>query len=434
LPVAQTKIWRSGMVVAAVVVLVGCLITWFATRKTLPSRIRIATGKESGLYHDFGKAFAPPLERRSGRTVELRATQGSQDNSRLLERGEVDLVLLQAGLLDPQKSSIVAPLFAEALHVIVRKGRGIKTTADLAGRNVALGPEGSGMRIGARRFLRYYGIDPDGLKQDERYFADLADDPSLDGAIVIAAFLNRDLKRILSTGEFELLPINDSEAVAAKDPHVRTFTIARGLYSETPPVPERSVLTLATTAMLVARKDTPDLLVDATLRSIYEEGLGLAFPVLIPKRQTAEWTPIPLHPAAHNYFSPEDQIGKLANVMESLAATKELLFALGAGLYLMWIRWRSLNERERQELLQLQKDHLDKFLTETLQIESAQMETTDPKELWELLDKVTRIKLRALQELTEEELRGDGTFSIFLMQCSNLSNKIQLKILNRESR
>jgi hypothetical protein len=289
------------------------------------------------------------------------------------------------------------------------------------------------MRAGAQRFLRHYGVDPDGLGQNERYFVDLAEDRSLDAAIVIAGFLNRDLQRLLGSGQFELLPITDAEAVAAKDPHLRPFTIARGLYSEDPPVPDQPVLTLATTAMLVVRRDTPDVLVDATLRSIYEEGLGLDFPMLIPRRQIGEWTPIPLHPAAHDYFYPEDRIGWLANVMESLAATKELLFALGAGLYLLWIRWRSLKERERQEQLQAQKDRLDKFLKETLQVELAQMETSDPRRLQELLDQVTHIKRRALQELTEEELRGDRTFSIFLLQCSNLSNNIQLKILHRDS-
>ena len=102
-------------------------------------------------------------------------------------------------------------------------------------------------------------------------------------------------------------------------------------------------------------------------------------------------------------------------------------------MYLLWIRWRSLKKRERQEHLQAQKDHLDEFLKETLKIELAQMETSDPKRLRELFEQVTQIKLQALQELTEEELRGDRTFSIFLIQCSNLSNNIQLKILNRDS-
>jgi len=421
------------MVAVAIIVIVVCLALWLATRQTLPRTIRIATGEKSGLYHDFGEALAGPLEARTGHTVELRITPGSEANSELLEQGEVDLAMVQAGFLDPQKCCIVAPLYAEALHIIVRKGRGIETTADLAGRNIVLGPKGSGMRVAAQRFLRHYGVDPDGLGKNEQYFGNLLDDSTLDGAIVVAGFLNRDLQRVLGSGKFDLLPIKDAEAVAAKDPHLHAYTIQRGLYTENPAVPNRPTTTLATTAMLVVRRDTPDVLVNATLRSIYEEGLGLDFPMLIPRKQIEEWTPVPLHPAARDYFYPEDRMGWLANVMESLAATKELLFAFGAGLYLLWLRYRSLKERRRQDFLQAQKDHLDEFLTETLEIEVAQMETTDPKELQKLLDQVTEIKLRALKELTAEELRGDRTFSIFLLQCSNLSNNIQLKILNRDA-
>jgi hypothetical protein len=45
-----------------------------------------------------------------------------------------------------------------------------------------------------------------------------------------------------------------------------------------------------------------------------------------------------------------------------------------------------------------------------------------------MLDKVTRIKLKALEELTHEALRGDRIFLIFITQCANLINKIQAKI------
>ncbi len=83
---------------------------------------------------------------------------------------------------------------------------------------------------------------------------DLADDTSLDAAIVIAGFLNRDLQRLFSSGQFELLPIEDAAAIAAKDPHLRMHTIERGLFSENPPVPDQPISTLATTAMLVVRK------------------------------------------------------------------------------------------------------------------------------------------------------------------------------------
>jgi len=132
---------------------------------------------------------------------------------------------------------------------------------------------------------------------------------------------------------------------------------------------------------------------------------------------------------AQRYLNPSDNIGYMANVMESLAATKELLFALGAGIYLMWLRYQTLKKREAQEAIGRRKEHLDRLLGKTLRIEMNQMQTTDVDELRNLLKSVTCIKLKALQEFTDEELRGDQEFSIFLMQCANLINKIQLKLI-----
>ncbi|MFP6588786.1 MAG: hypothetical protein VB814_14135 [Pirellulaceae bacterium] len=58
------------------------------------------------------------------------------------------------------------------------------------------------------------------------------------------------------------------------------------------------------------------------------------------------------------------------------------------------------------------------------------MNASDVDELQEYLEKATAIKLEALQELTEAEMRRDLAFSIFLDQCASLINKIQLKILD----
>ena len=56
------------------------------------------------------------------------------------------------------------------------------------------------------------------------------------------------------------------------------------------------------------------------------------------------------------------------------------------------------------------------------------MRSDDYEQLLGYLDSVTKIKLQALQELTEEELRGNQAFSILLDQCANLISKIQFKI------
>jgi hypothetical protein len=141
------------------------------------------------------------------------------------------------------------------------------------------------------------------------------------------------------------------------------------------------------------------------------------------------WSPVPRHPVTRKYLAPQDSIGWLADIMESIAAAKELMFALGAGLYLLWDRWRRLKEDEEREAVRLQKEHLDSFLQQTLRIEAEQMDTTNPEALERFLDDITKLKLQALERLTHEHLRGDRIFSIFLMQCANLISKIQLKIV-----
>ena len=88
-----------------------------------------------------------------------------------------------------------------------------------------------------------------------------------------------------------------------------------------------------------------------------------------------------------------------------------------------------MKEKELQIIVSRQKEHLDLLLTETLRIEREQSETDDIQQLQTYVDSVTKIKLQALHELTEEDLRGNQEFSIFLDQCSTLINRMQLKIL-----
>ncbi|UCF34914.1 MAG: TAXI family TRAP transporter solute-binding subunit [Phycisphaerales bacterium] len=411
-------------------VLVVSVVGWYATR--VPNEIKIATGEKGGQYYKLGEHLKDSLEARTGRHVIVEATRGSVDNAdRLLSEEAdrtVDLAILQGGAVSMDRLAVIAPYYPEVVHVIVRKGRGIRSIADLTDRTVVLGSPGSGMRKSARQILEHYGRPERQDDREGRYFNSLLEDPALDGAIVTSGMDNRDLKELLRTGEFDLLPIRLAKAISAFSIHFKEYEIPRGYYSASPPVPAESVTTVATTAFLATRADASPKLVTEVLASLYEEGLQLKFPLLIPRKDVLSWSPIPLHPVARRYFDPQDRVGWLANVMESLAATKELLFAFGAALYLLWDRWRRLKERERQALVKAEKEHLDAFLEETLQIEAAQMDTTDVKELQALLDDVTRIKLRALQELTHEELRGDRTFAIFLMQCANLINKVQMKI------
>ena len=113
-------------------------------------------------------------------------------------------------------------------------------------------------------------------------------------------------------------------------PFVRNVEVPRGLFAEHPAVPVEPIPTIATTAYLVCLNDAPDDLVAATLATIHEESLRLKVPSLIARQEAPQWTATRMHPTAQRYFNPEDNIGAVVSVMESLVATKELLFAIGS--------------------------------------------------------------------------------------------------------
>jgi hypothetical protein len=318
------------------------------------------------------------------------------------------------------------------VFVIVRADRDIQGIRDLAGRNVALGDPKSGSRESATKVLEHFDVDVGGLGKKDATYTQFANDPSIDAAIVTAGIRHRGLFAMLGSDAFRLLPIKTAAALEMTSPFYYSAEIPAGLFAAAPSMlPGENLTTVATTAYLVAGEgaDLPNQVIIAALEAIHEESLRLTIPSLISRADAMQYVPTKLYLVAYRYFNPTDDIGHLAAVMESLAATKELMFALGAGLYLLWLRWRQLREREANEAIRRQKDRLDRFLNQTLQIEQAQKKTDDARQLREYLDQVTQIKLRALRELTEEELRGDQAFAIFLAQCANLISKMQFKIL-----
>lgn len=412
---------------AALLVAVLLPAVWYFVRDDFPPEIRIAAGSPGGLFHRFSQEYAERLQKRLHRPVRLIPTQGAAQNREMLRSGEADLALLQPSFEPMEGLAALAPVYEEAVHVIARKGRGIRALGDLQGKRVAVGAKGSGTLGDAERILAHYRI----RLRDKKFapFAALQTDPGLDAAITTSGFLNPQLAELLGSGAFELLPVGDAEALSVYFPFYAPRNIPHGLYAQRPPVPARATLTVSMKTFLAMRADAYPPLVTEALAVLYESDLRNDIPTLLPFEDAKNWPEPSRHPAVRRYFDPYEGLGTVASFLESVSAIKELLFALGAGLYLLWNARNRLKAREHKAIFQQQKDHLDSLLKETMRIERAQLEVTDAAALQEYMNEVTRIKLRALDELTDEDLRGDQLFSIFLMQCSNLILKLQNKIM-----
>ena len=424
--------WFAWLMAA---VLVVSLITWFFLRDTLPPVIRIGTAVEGGLYYEEGERVAEALGRRTKHEIRIVPTSGSQDNCDLLRAGEIDVAIVQSGSDSLQNLAIVTPLHRDVLHLVVRKelltatagDRRVSSVSDLEGKSIIIGLEGSGMQRSAKDILKHYRLI-ERTDLHEVHFTELLNDEDhqYDAAMITSGVENGDVGEVLATGQFDLLPL-DADALDLRYRHFEYYEIPRNMW---PPVPQKTVPTVSASALLVVRDDASPEFVKLLLDAVFEDNLYTHFSTIFSPQQARELAPSRLHSVTRRYHDPFGHYGILQTVLEGLAAGKELVFALGAAVYLIWDRWRRLKEKESLELIRIQKERLDSYLERTLTIERQQMKTTDPDKLQKFLDDVTDIKLQALGNLTHEDLRGDRTFSIFLMQCANLISKIQMRIIN----
>lgn len=413
----------------AVAVIAGCAVAWSNTREPLPPEIRIAAGRKDGLYFTFAEQFAKRLQERTGRPVRVVETAGSEANVGLLNDGGADLALIQTASLTPEGVAGIAPLFPETLHFIVRKNRNIRSPADLAGKRVALGLKGSGIRQNAAIVLAHYDIRMEDLRDAEEHFAALATDDGIDAALVTTGWMNPLLEQLLRNDELELLSLPDPDGLAVRHPWFAPTTIPKGLYHGKKPLPLEPVRSVAVTALLAGRSDAPDPLVRHALAALYETNLHASFPALLTAKAAKDYDAAAMHPSVVKYHDPAAAFKRLSRTMELLSKSKEAVFGVGAAAFLAWGWLRRRREQAEAEADELQKVKLDDFISRTLTVELEQMEVTDPEELRPLLRRVTHIKQEALKELTSEKVRGDQLFAIFLSQCAALSEKIQMRMI-----
>lgn len=411
----QTKILRE-IEIALIVVAIGFFIIWLTTRESLPKEIRIAAGVSGGQYNQFANVFAKPLGNITDRKIILVPTEGSNENYQLLKKGLVDFAIIQLGpngLDDGYK--VIAPLYPEVVQIIVHRDRGIDQIVKLTDKTIGVNVKGSGMHDVANKILAYAGLTTHVIKQEK----DLSVLNEADGFIATSGLLNQEITRYMRSGKYEILSMFDAQGIALKEPFFEFYTIPRGFYKAG--IPKKPIQTIATMSVLVAKKGTPDILVEMALEALYENNLRHEIPVLLTRGEAAVWSLYPLHLETREFFNPFEGIDVLANIMDSLAGFWALILAGSMAV-------AGLTKINKNIQIKKNREVLDIYLNRTLEVERQQVDVEDPNELKEYLNAVTAIKLEALQKITNKEIRSDRAFEDFLMQCDNLCQNIAWKL------
>lgn len=409
-------------------ILVVSILVFYATRDVIPDKLILSTGQPGGFYHQVGTELKHAWEKQTQQQLELLTSSGSQENFTALKESKADFALIQGGVVDLDGLNIIAPLSTDLIHVIVRKESSIRAISDLKGKSILIGMSGSGMAASALKMLHFHGLDEVNTNLKNAYFTGLDGNQNMDAAIVTAGILNSDLVELLESGNYRIIPIEYAQAFCEKNAFFSPTVIHKGLYRMGDSLLSHDIPTVATTALLVGREELSHEVVDQILLASFEKASYVQSPVMLNIEEVRQQQDLKLHPRAMHYFHPADQIGYMADVMESLAALKELAVAFVAGLYLLWDRWRRQHEKEIAARLSEDKEKLDALLAQTVEIERKYSESNTLESLQGMLRRIMQIKIQALEELTHESLRGDRVFLIFMTQCSSLINSLEAKI------
>ncbi len=296
---------QRGLIASALLMIMAWVMfivsssNWQTNR--LPRSLRIASGAAGGGYERIANAICTSFSADHLCDATSLNTEGSLENIDKLLSRNVDLALLQANMVGSSPIRVVAPLYYEAVHLIVRKGSGIYSIADLKHRNVMIGVEKSGTYSASKLLLSRANLSLDDVHVTQGDWRHLATQPDVDAAFVVVQTGNAMMQELLANGNYQLLPIENAIEFSLDQPTFHPWPLTQNMYPGSD-LPESGVVTVATTAFLAARADAPDILIEKVLECLFSpktiEECGL-----LSAERAAHWQGLAWHPAAQRYFS-----------------------------------------------------------------------------------------------------------------------------------
>jgi TRAP transporter TAXI family solute receptor len=284
------------------------------------SRIRLATGGNTGTYYAYGSTLAQILQDKIGIPIVVSSTGASKANIQLIAAKEADMALVQNDVMDyaykgtqlfqGQKIDsfyAVAGLYPETCQIVVNANAGIKSVADLKGKRVSVGDAGSGVEFNATQILAAYGITMNDIQKQNLSFGASADalrDGKIDAFFVTAGDPTPAIMDLATSKSIALLPIDDqhADAIIAKYPFYTKKVVPGGSYKGS----DKDVQTLAVKATIICRKDLPDDLVYKFTKALFDNKDAIAAAhakgKLLNTANAVSGISVPFDPGAEKYY------------------------------------------------------------------------------------------------------------------------------------
>lgn len=282
--------------------------------------LALGTGGTSGTYYALGADIAALwMANIEDLDVTVQPTDASKDNIIFIQDGEIDLATVQNDAMAYAYEGnefygnevfdgfyAMGTLYPEAVQCVVAASSDILTIADLKGKNVSVGAQGSGTYMNAEQILAAGGLTMEDINPQYLSFAESAtafQDGQIDAAFLTSGVPNTAIVEITTKQPVRVLAPSEEEWQFLNENYkfYVPYTIPAGTYdgmTEDASVP-------AVMATLIVSRDADEELVYELTKVLFEktDELTHAKKAEISAEAAVNGVPTPFHSGAARYFA-----------------------------------------------------------------------------------------------------------------------------------
>lgn len=310
------KHWIKTMVVALA-------MSAAATSAQAQQFFRIGTGGTAGTYYPVGGMIANAISEPGKLIATAVATNGSVANINSVLGGSLEAGFSQSdvaywaytgtgtfeGKPKAEGLRLISTMYPESIHLVARKGAGIKSVADLRGKRVSMDEPGSGTLVDVRLILAAYGMADKDVKAEylkPNQAGDKLKDGGLDAFFFVGGAPAGAISELASSGTgIEIVPLVGPEIdkLLSQQKFFAPELIPANTYQGV-----GEVKTISVNAQFITSDKMPEDVVYALTKKLYADAAqktlaaGHAKGKFITLQNATVGASIPFHPGAEKFY------------------------------------------------------------------------------------------------------------------------------------
>lgn len=284
------------------------------------AELRIGTASQGGAFYPVGQAISSLVNNHADDlTMVPVVTQGSVENPRLVNSGEVDVAITNNNLsvlankgVGPYKKAgamdlrALGSLHFSILHMITLADSSVNSISDLNGKRVAVGPAGGGTIPFLNQVLALADLTPDDITPSFLSYADgfsQLSDGNVDAAFALSGYPAGAVMQAQANKKLKFIPLSGDQLEIAleKHPNYNKVIVPADVYKT-----DEDGVVLGVNNMLIVDASMDDEVAFQITQAVYGNMDEFMAENAIARQIESERSlslKIPLHPGAERYHN-----------------------------------------------------------------------------------------------------------------------------------